>query len=52
MTRRHTTTSLLWRLVHLIFLTRAISRGPTYLAGYEIRRQSRRAAWRATRRMR
>ena len=38
-----------WRLVHAYYLARALSRGPHYFAGYELRRAARRAAWRATR---
>jgi hypothetical protein len=39
----------LLRLLHWYFLARAVARGPRYFAGYEVRRQTRRAAWRATR---
>lgn len=34
-----------WRLVHVLYLARAISRGPAYFLGYELRRQLRRGAW-------
>jgi hypothetical protein len=40
--------SLFWRMVHLFSLGRAISKGPGYLAGYEVRRYARKAAYRAT----
>ncbi len=38
-----------YRLMHLFYLGRAISRGPRYLARYELRRQIRRAAYRSPR---
>lgn len=38
-----------WRLFGLFFFWRAISRGPSYIARYEARRQARRAIYRATR---
>ncbi len=38
-----------YRLLHLFFLGRAVARGPRYLAGYAIRRQARKATYRATR---
>ena len=41
-----------YRLLHLFFLGRAISRGPGYLARYELRRAGRRALYRSTRRRR
>lgn len=41
--------SLLWQVVHLFYLGRAISKGPGYLAGYEVRRYARKAVYRATR---
>jgi hypothetical protein len=44
--------SLFWQMVHLFFLSRAISKGPRYFAGYETRRMARKAAWKATRRWR
>lgn len=37
------------RAVHVYYLTRAISRGPGYFAGYEVRRQGRRLLWLLTR---
>ena len=41
-----------FRILHLFFLGRAISRGPAYFARYETRRQARRLFYRATRRRR
>lgn len=41
---------LFWKLMHLFYLGRAVSRGPSYFLGYEARRQMRQAMWRATRR--
>lgn len=38
-----------YKLLHWFFLGRALSRGPAYLARYEIRRQGRKALYRATR---
>lgn len=38
-----------WRLLHYFFLARAVSRGPSALLRYEVRRQGRRALYRATR---
>lgn len=43
---------LFWKALHGFYLGRAVTRGPRYFAGYEVRRQARRAAWRATRRLR
>jgi hypothetical protein len=39
-----------WRLAHWFFFARALSRGPRYFARYELRRQGRKALYRATRR--
>lgn len=44
--------SWFYRLLHFFYLGRAISRGPRYFAGYEVRRQTRKAVYRATRRRR
>ena len=41
-----------WGLVHLFYLGRAIARGPRYFLGYELRRQVRKATYRATRKLR
>lgn len=41
-----------YRLLHYFFLGRAISRGPRSFARYEVRRQVRKATYRATRRRR
>jgi len=38
-----------YQLLHIFYLGRAISRGPRYFGGYEVRRQVRKAAYRATR---
>ena len=40
---------IFWKLVGLLFFARALSRGPRSAAGYLLRRNARRAAWRATR---
>jgi hypothetical protein len=39
----------LFGLLHLFYLGRAISQGPRYFGRYEVRRQLRKAAYRATR---
>ena len=36
--RKEATVRWFYKLLHLLFLGRAISRGPTYLAQYEVRR--------------
>jgi hypothetical protein len=41
-----------YRILHDLFFTRAVLRGPAYFLGYELRRQARRAMYRATRRLR
>lgn len=41
-----------WKLMHIFYFTRAVSRGPRYFAGYELRRQTRKVIYRATRRRR
>jgi len=41
-----------YRLMHLLFLGRAVGRGAAYFARYERRRQGRKALYRATRRRR
>ena len=41
-----------YRLLHWFYLGRAVSRGPGYFARYELRRQGRKALYRATRRRR
>ena len=38
-----------YRLLHYFYLGRAVSRGPRYLARYEVRRAGRKALYRATR---
>ena len=38
-----------WKLFGMFFLGRAISRGPAYLARYEVRKQGRRLLYKATR---
>lgn len=40
---------MFWRLMHWFFFGRALARGPGYFARYELRRQARRAVYRATR---
>ena len=42
----------IYKLMHLFYLGRAISRGPRYFGRYEVRRQVRKTAYRATRRRR
>lgn len=39
----------IWKLAHWFFFGRALSRGPRAFARYEVRRQARRAVYRATR---
>lgn len=38
-----------YKLLHWMFFARAMSRGPRYFAGYEVRRQGRKALRRWTR---
>ncbi len=38
-----------WRIFHWLYFFRALSRGPGYFLRYEVRRQARRAVYRATR---
>lgn len=39
----------LFRLLHLFYFGRALTRGPRYFGRYEVRRQARRLVYRATR---
>ena len=39
----------MWRMLHWLFLWRAIRRGPRYYAGYQLRRSARKTMWRLTR---
>ena len=39
-----------WKMMRWFYFFRALSRGPGYFVRYEVRRQARRAIYRATRR--
>lgn len=41
--------SWFYRILHIFFMGRAISRGPRYFGRYELRRQARKSFYRATR---